>query len=164
MAATQPAKNNTLWAVMLGFNWRDYTDSTTAVRIINADSDDSFFMTNPGKITEDLGVFKIDLSQSVPAAHLAGWGKHFGNHAQMNVDAVMADDGVIHIIGSEVIVRNDNQMRVHYLRFDTRTGRWLTDKILEKESRFVSTSQVFPAEMERWNCSGAATDTACFGS
>ncbi|MFN7941524.1 MAG: hypothetical protein U0X73_07975 [Thermoanaerobaculia bacterium] len=73
-------------------------------------------------------------------SQIIGTRPDFGDHTLNNVAFTRTGDGILHIVGTEVLVPNGNSCRVHYLRFDSGSRRWIGDDVLMVRASFTSTS------------------------
>src|SRR2546428_7766162 len=64
----------------------------------------------------------------------------FSDHTLNNAAFVRTSDGILHILGTEVLMPHENSSRVHYMRFDPRSQRWLNNDVLMVRATFTSTS------------------------
>jgi hypothetical protein len=71
---------------------------------------------------------------------MLGMVESFSEHAENNLASGVTQDGILHMIATEVLVSKNNHSRVHHLRFDTTRGVWLDARILFTRSEFTSTN------------------------
>jgi hypothetical protein len=116
----------TTWFVGIGFGW---PGEESASRIETH--------RNPNGARGNLGVFVARPQGSQPI--LRGACREFGDHAEDNLDAALGVDGMLFVLGAEVVISNGNSSRIHLLRFDTKTERWAGLETLFVRSSFTST-------------------------
>jgi len=78
--------------------------------------------------------------QVVRGSKVLGTMPRFSDHTLNNAAVTRTSDGILHILGTEVLIPHDNSSRVHYLRFDPAQSRWLGDDLLMVRAKFTSTS------------------------
>ncbi|HEY8133846.1 MAG TPA: hypothetical protein VII12_18350, partial [Thermoanaerobaculia bacterium] len=88
----------------------------------------------------------------------------FSDHTLNNAAFVRTSDGLLHILGTEVLIPHENSSRVHYIRFDPRSKRWLSNDVLMVRAKFTSTStpriaRAGDAVDAFWHTDGGATPT-----
>ena len=121
------AVDDAVWVVGLGFDWGDWVGPS--IERISA-------YENPNFASHSLGVFRLDAETGV--IELKGICEQFTNHSIETLDATLDENGVVHMVGAEVLTANENSLRVHYLRFDTTTSKWLGDEVLWGSDLFTS--------------------------
>src|SRR5437867_721853 len=88
----------------------------------------------------------------------------FSDHTLNNAAFVRTSDGILHILGTEVLIPHENSSRVHYMRFEPRSKRWLSNDVLMVRAKFTSTStpriaRAGDAVDAFWHTDGGATPT-----
>lgn len=121
------AVGDSIWVVGFGFDWRDWDDPSVP-RIAAYE--------NPNFATYSIGVFRVDPNTS--EVSLAGACDHFTDHEIKTLDATVDDDGVLHLLAAEVLIANENSLRMHHLSFDTGASRWLGDDVVWSSEIFTS--------------------------
>ncbi len=122
------AAGDSIWVVGLGFGWESW-DGPSVDRI-------SAYQ-HPNFATHSLGVFRLD--PATGSIELKGVCDNFTDHSINTLDATLDDEGVMHVVAAEVLIANENSIRVHYLRFDTAGSKWLGDEVIWKSDVFTST-------------------------
>jgi hypothetical protein len=117
-----------VWVVGLGFGWDKWAGSS--IERISA-------YDHPNFATHSLGVFRLDGGSG--AIELKGVCEKFTDHSIDTLDATLDADGVLHVVAAEVLIANENSLRIHYLRFDTNTSKWLGDEVRWASDVFTST-------------------------
>lgn len=90
----------------------------------------------PVRAGHSIAIFEVD--PATKAVTQLGTAGPFGDHSGGNVDSVVTEDGVIHLLGVEVLVGNENSSRIHHLRFDPAARKWEGDDVLQVRSSFTS--------------------------
>jgi hypothetical protein len=121
------AVEDSIWVVGLGFNWQEW-DGPSVERISAYD--------HPNFTSHSVGVFLLDTATG--AIELKGVCDNFTSHSIETLDATLDEEGVLHMVAAEVLVENENSLRIHHLRFDTNTSRWLGDDVRWGSDVFTS--------------------------
>lgn len=121
------AEADSVWVVGLGYGWRQW-DGPSVKRISAYD--------HPNFATYSIGVFQEKTAGGT--VDLKGICESFTDHGIDTLDATIDGDGVLHIVGAEVLIANDNSLRMHHLRFDTRTSNWIGDEVCWESRAFTS--------------------------
>ena len=117
-----------------------YTTSLISPALENApvDLDSQQVIVSPDG-TYYVGLDGKDL-QVARGSKVLGTMPRFSDHTLNNAAVTRTSDGILHILGTEVLISHDNSSRVHYLRFDPAQSRWLGDDLLMVRAKFTSTS------------------------
>lgn len=94
---------------------------------------DQLFAT--GYASGDLAIFAIEPG----GAKIIGSMPHFSDHQTNNLSAAATSDGIIHLLAAQVEVPHDNSARMHHLRFDPKTRKFVSDDVLFVRPNFTST-------------------------
>jgi hypothetical protein len=88
--------------------------------------------------TEGQSLLSI-LDLSTPSSPvLIGAVSNFGDHQTNNLASAATEDGVVHLLGTEVSVEHNNSARVVYMQFDPHNHRWLDHRVLFVRTSFTS--------------------------
>ena len=64
----------------------------------------------------------------------------FSDHNLNNAALTRTPDGLLHVLATAVLMSHDNSSRVHYLRFDPKSKKLLSNDVLMVRPQFTSTS------------------------